>query len=120
MTQRDQMRSRTPLRCPICHGRLQDTLIRTMGSITPSTVWQMHAGKCPEHGWFQAETVGRPPREIFAVTRPFGVSRRLVIGDNEYYQFPTKYNDLEFGSRRNKYDPVDQMDPTLWEAYPVD
>lgn len=113
----EQIRVSTPLRCPICGGELTHTMIRVMNTVTPTTRWEMHAGECPEHGWFQAETMGRPPREIFAVNRPFGTSRRLVINGREYYQFPTRWCDYDGKRRMDKYDTeLDPMDPELWQA----
>lgn len=119
----DQFNVETPLKCPICGGDLVDTMIRRMGHISTHTTWQMHSGRCEEHGWFQAETVGRPPRDIFAVTKPFGTSRRLVINGREFYQFPTVWNDVEFDVRMNrmgKDDRVDPMDAQYWAARPIE
>ena len=112
---RDQFNVETPLKCPVCGGDLVETSIRTLGTITRGTAWEMHIGRCEEHGWFQAEIVGRPPREIFAVTKPFGASRRLVIGDTEYYQFPTVWNDVELDVRLNKEKPIDPLDAQYWK-----
>lgn len=112
---RDQFNVETPLKCPVCGGDLVETSIRTLGTITLNTAWEMHIGRCEEHGWFQAEVVGRPPREIFAVTKPFGASRRLVVGDTEYYQFPTAWNDVELDFRMNKEAPVDPLDAQYWK-----
>lgn len=112
---RDQFNVETPLTCPICDGDLVDTRIRTLGTITRNTAWEMHAGRCEAHGWFQAEIVGLPPREIFAVTKPFGASRRLVVGDTEYYQFPTVWNDVEFATRMNKEKPTDPLEAKYWK-----
>lgn len=112
---RDQFNVETPLICPVCGGDLVDTGIRTLGTITRNTAWEMHSGRCQEHGWFQAEIVGRPPREIFAVSKPFGVSRRLVVDGTEYYQFPTVWNDVELEVRMNKAQPVDPLDAKYWK-----
>src|SRR5688500_377104 len=71
---RDSINVRTPLQCPVCGGALSDVLIRDLGGITADITWQVHAGKCADHGWFQTEVVSRPPREIFSVTRPFGAA----------------------------------------------
>ena len=76
---RDRVQVQTPLRCPICDRELEDTLIRDIGGVTSDLVWQIHAGRCPEHGWFQTEVISRPPREIFPVSKPFGAARRVVI-----------------------------------------
>ena len=72
------------MRCPICDGSLRDVLIRDLGGVTADITWQLHAGQCVEHGWFQTEVVSRPPREIFAVTRPFGAARRIVVNGREH------------------------------------
>src|SRR5688500_2922804 len=76
---RDRINVGTPMRCPVCHSTLSDVMIRDLGGVTADITWQIHAGKCAEHGWFQTEVVSRPPREIFAVTRPFGAARRVVV-----------------------------------------
>lgn len=112
---RDQFNVETPLTCPVCGGDLVETGIRTLGTITRNTAWEMHSGRCEEHGWFQAEIVGKPPRDIFAVTRPFGASRRLVVGDTEYYQFPTVWNDVDFETRMDKSNGIDPLDATYWK-----
>lgn len=112
---RDQFNVETPLKCPVCGGDLVETGIRTMGTITRNTAWEMHSGRCEEHGWFQAEIVGRPPREIFAVTKPFGASRRLVVGDTEYYQFPTVWNDVDLNTRMDKMNPIHPLDAQYWK-----
>ncbi len=112
---RDQFNVETPLTCPVCGGSLAQTMIRQLGTVTRNTVWEMHAGKCEEHGWFQAEVVGKPPRDIFAVSRPFGASRRLVVDDREVYQFPTVWNDAGFDVRMNKEKPVDPLDAQYWK-----
>ena len=112
---RDQFNVETPLTCPVCGGKLVQTIIRTLGTVTRNTIWEMHAGRCEEHGWFQAEVVGRPPRDIFAVNRPFGVSRRLVVGDDEVYQFPTVWNDAGYDVRMNKEKPIDPLDAQYWK-----
>jgi hypothetical protein len=104
---RDQVGARTPLRCPICDSQLEQVLIRDLGGITADLIWQLHAGKCPEHGWFQTEVISRPPREIFAVDRPFGVARRLEIDGVEYFSFPTVWNDQPDETKRRRVDPFD-------------
>jgi hypothetical protein len=113
---RDQIRVRTPMRCPICHTQLGDTLIRDLGGVTASIVWQLHAGRCDTHGWFQTEVVSRPPREIFPVTKPFGAARRMVIEGREHFAFPTAWNDLPAAERRM---PVDPLDERYWQTKPL-
>jgi hypothetical protein len=111
--QRDRVNARTPLRCPICGGGLAETLVRDIGGVTSELVWQLHAGRCPEHGWFQTEVISRPPREIFAVNKPFGVARRVLVDGNEAFSFPTVFNDLPMAERRNNHDP---LDPRWWRV----
>ena len=111
--QRDRLQARTPLRCPICGGELQDSMIRDLGGVTSDLTWQMHAGRCPEHGWFQAEAISRPPREIFSVNKPFGSARRVSIDGKEAFSFPTRFNLLPDAERRK---PVDAFDAALWRA----
>lgn len=117
---RDQFNVETPLICPICEGNLVETSIRDLGAITRETRWEMHIGRCEEHGWFQAEVVGRPPREIFAVHKPFGASRRMLVNGREYYQFPTVWNDVDFEERMWKHDPVDPLDAQYWKPRSLD
>lgn len=105
---RDLVRVRTPMRCPICNGELDNVLVRDLGGVTASIVWQLHAGKCEDHGWFQTEVVSRPPREIFAVTRPFGAARRIVIDGQEHFAFSTVWNDIPAADRRRPVDPLDE------------
>ena len=110
---RDRRRARTPMRCPICGDELADALVRDLGGVTADLVWQLHAGRCPEHGWFQTEVISRPPREIFAVNKPFGVARRLVIDGEEIFSFPTVWNDLPAETKRQRVDP---FDPRYWQV----
>lgn len=110
---RDTIRARTPMRCPICNDQLRDVLIRDLGGISAGTVWQLHAGKCPAHGWFQTEVVARPPREIFPVTKPFGAARRVVIDGREHFAFATVWSDLPADERRM---PVDPLDERYWQT----
>lgn len=117
---RDQFNVETPLKCPVCDGQLMQTMIRTMGTVTRNTAWEMHAGRCEEHGWFQAEVVGRPPRDIFAVTRPFGASRRLVVNGREVYQFDTVWKDVELAQRMNKFKPADMLDEQYWKPRSIE
>src|SRR5262245_25872280 len=104
MPARDRVRVRTPLRCPICERELEETLVRDIGGVTADLTWQIHAGRCPEHGWFQTEVISRPPREIFAVNKPFGVARRLVVDGKEVFSFPTVWNDLPTAAQRQRVD----------------
>jgi len=115
-TSRDRVAPRTPMRCPICGGDLADVMVRDLGGVTGTLVWEMHAGRCPEHGWFQAEVISRPPREIFPVERPFGSARRLVVDGQELFAFPTVWNGLTLAEKRNR--SVDPFDPALWRTTP--
>lgn len=110
---RDRTHARTPMRCPICGRELEDTLIRDLGGVTADLAWQLHAGRCPEHGWFQAEVISRPPREIFAVNKPFGVARRLTVNGQEVFSFPTVWNSLPADQQRRRVDP---FDPAYWQV----
>ena len=108
---RDLVGVRTPLRCPICEGELQNVVVRDIGGVTGDLDWQIHAGECPEHGWFQAEVISRPPREIFPVAKPFGVARRLIVNGREIYAFPTAWSELPPAETRKRVDP---FDPRYW------
>lgn len=110
---RDRIGVATPMRCPICNGSLRNTLIRDLGGITAGLIWELHAGECPEHGWFQTEVISRPPREIFPVDRPFGTARRLVIDGVEIFSFPTIWNDQSAETKRSRVDP---FDPRFWQV----
>lgn len=101
-------RLRTPLVCPLCGNALVDTRITPLGQVTAGLRWEMHAGRCAEHGWFQAEMISKPPREIFPVSRPGGVARKLSIGGRPVYSFPTVWDSI--GGVR----PVDPYDPEMW------
>ncbi len=114
---RDRMGARTPMRCPICKGQLDHVLVRDLGGVTADLFWQLHAGQCPEHGWFQTEVISRPPEEIFAVNKPFGVARRLVINGRDVFSFPTVWHDLPAGTRRQRVDP---LDPRYWQVTRLD
>jgi hypothetical protein len=113
---RDRTQVRTPLRCPICGRELEDTIVRDIGGVTSDLVWQIHAGRCPEHGWFQAEVIARPPREIFPVNKPFGVARRVVVDGRELYSFPTVWNSLPPAKQRL---PVNPLDGRFWQPVPL-
>jgi hypothetical protein len=101
------------MRCPGCGRELEDVRIRDIGGITADLTWQVHAGRCPEHGWFQAEVVSRPPREIFPVDRPFGVARRMFIDGDEVFAFATIWNDASPEVKRSSVDP---LDPEYWQV----
>jgi hypothetical protein len=104
---RDRLGAYTPMRCPICDGKLQSVRIRDLGGITADLIWQLHAGECPEHGWFQTEVIACPPREIFPVDRPFGIARRLVIDGEEIFSFPTVWDEQSDATKRSRVDPFD-------------
>lgn len=101
------------MRCPICGGELRNVAIRDIGGVTAHLAWEVHAGECPEHGWFQAEVISRPPREIFPVTRPFGAARRLVIDGDEVFAFSTVWNDVPDSIKRSRVNP---LDPQYWRV----
>lgn len=98
------------MRCPICGGELDDVRVRDIGDVTAHLLWQMHAGRCPEHGWFQAEFISKPPREIFPVNRPGGTTRTVDVNGVPIYAFPTIWNSMDV---RQKVDP---LDPKYWEV----
>ena len=110
---KDKIAPRTPMRCPICDGDLRKVMVRDLGGVTAGLTWQLHAGECSEHGWFQCEVISRPPREIFAVDRTFGVARRLIIDGDEIYAFSTVWNDLPADMKLKKTDP---FDPRYWKV----
>lgn len=101
------------MRCPVCDQELTDVQIRDIGGVTADIVWQIHAGYCPVDGWFQAEVVSRPPREIFPVERPFGTARRLMLNDQEIFAFATVWNDEPIEVKRSRVDP---LDPQYWRV----
>ena len=109
---RDRVQVSTPMRCPICDRELEDTLVRDIGGVTADLFWQVHAGRCPEHGWFQTEVISRPPREIFPVNKPFGTARRVVVDGREVFSFPTVWNSMP---REKQRDRVDPLDPRYWQ-----
>jgi hypothetical protein len=98
------------MRCPICGSELVDVRVRDIGDVTADLLWQMHAGRCPEHGWFQAEVISTPPREIFPVNRPGGTARHVVVNGEDVYAFPTIWNAMD---QRQKVDP---LDPEYWQV----
>jgi hypothetical protein len=97
-------RRKTPLRCPVCGSRLKHEQILPLGAVTAGLTWELHAGECPEHGWFQAEVISRPPREIFPVNRPGGTTRRFTIDDRAYFAFPTVWDRQDALSSSDPYD----------------
>lgn len=101
-------RRRTPLVCPICGKSLDNVRVEPLGSVTAGLNWELHAGHCAQHGWFQAEMISKPPREVFAVTRPGGVARKALIAGQPVYSFPTIWDAV--GGRQ----PVDPYDPEMW------
>lgn len=114
---RDNVRGRTPMRCPICGGDLRNVYIRDLGGLTAGINWQVHAGECPEHGWFQAEFSADPPREIFPVKRPFGTARRVVVDGKEYFEFLTAWGRMNIDERH--FQDVDPLDPEMWQTQPL-
>lgn len=109
---RDNVRARTPMRCPVCGGELGNVHIREFQGLTAGIMWKLHAGECPEHGWFQAEYSADPPREIFPVKRPFGTARRIVIDGREYFEFRTAWGKAQIEDRH--FTTVDPLDPEMW------
>lgn len=104
------------MRCPVCGGALVETMVRDIGGVTHDLTWQLHAGRCPEHGWFQTEVISKPPREIFAVNKPFGTARRMVVDGREYFSFTTAWNELSPAEQRQRVDP---FDPKWWRTAPL-
>lgn len=94
--------------CPICGSALSHIQIRKLGDVTAGLKWEMHAGHCAEHGWFQAEMISKPPREIFPVKQPGGVTRKMLIAGRPVYAFPTVWDTV--GGRT----PVDAYDKEMW------
>jgi hypothetical protein len=80
-----------------------------LGAVTANLPWELHAGLCAEHGWFQAEVISKPPREIFPVTRPGGVARAFEVDGTVVYAFPTVWNAQDNATRL-----VDPYDATYW------
>lgn len=103
-------RRRTPLRCPVCGSRLENEQISQLGAVTAGLPWELHAGRCAEHGWFQAEVISKPPREIFPVSRPGGVARTFEIGGRKAFAFPTVWNS------NPSQQAVDPYDASYWEV----
>ncbi len=101
-------RRRSPITCPVCGGQLRHRQIRPLGAVTADLGWELHAGECPQHGWFQAEVISRPPREIFPVSQPGGIVRAFTVGGKKQYCFPTVY------SRQDPLETPDPYDPAFW------
>ncbi|CAN5902148.1 hypothetical protein BH24CHL4_BH24CHL4_20940 [soil metagenome] len=110
---REKTGARTPMRCPVCDNELRGVAIRDIGGITADLAWEVHAGECSEHGWFQAEVISQPPREIFPVTRPFGVARRMVVDGDEIFAFSTVWNDVPASVKLSRVNP---LDPRYWRV----
>ena len=91
--------------------------MRDIGGVTADLFWQVHAGRCPEHGWFQTEVISRPPREIFPVNKPFGTARRVIVDGRELFSFPTVWNSLPREQQRQKVDPLDAR---YWKIAPLE
>lgn len=100
----------TPLRCPITGEALKDVRVIPLGPVTGELVWELHAGRSEDYGWFQAEAISKPPREIFPVDRPGGSARRMLIGGKPVYAFPTIWDSTD---RRSV---VDMYDPEYWQV----
>jgi hypothetical protein len=103
-------RRTTPLRCPITGEELKHVQVISLGPVTGELVWELHAGKSDDYGWFQAEVISKPPREIFPVTRPGGTARELIIGGRPVYSFPTLWDSTD--RRRH----IDMYDPHYWQV----
>ncbi|CAN5513563.1 hypothetical protein BH23CHL2_BH23CHL2_14910 [soil metagenome] len=104
------VRQQSPLRCPITGEPLKDIRVIPLGPVTGELVWELHAGRSDEYGWFQAEVISKPPREIFPVNRPGGTARRMLIGGRPVYAFPTIWDST------NRRTPVDMYDPDYWQV----
>src|SRR5690606_3027187 len=116
MSMRDKFRAETPLRCPLCDGALENTMIRDLGAPNAYRRWELHPGCCSERGGFQAGGIERRPRVIFAANKTFDAARRLIGTGREVYQFPTVWNDVP-GDERVK--PTDPLDARYWQPRPV-
>ncbi len=103
-------RRESPLRCPITGEPLHDVRVIPLGPVTGELIWELHAGRSEEYGWFQAEVISKPPREIFPVHRPGGATREMHIGGKPVYAFPTVWDST------NRRTPVDMYDPAYWQV----
>ncbi len=100
----------SPLRCPITGNELQDVRIIPLGPVTGELVWEIHAGRSEAYGWFQAEVISKPPREIFPVIRPGGTARSVIIDGKPIFSFPTVWDST------NRRTAVDMYDPQYWQV----
>ncbi len=103
-------RRESPLRCPITGERLRDVRVIPLGPVTGELAWELHAGRSEQYGWFQAEVISKPPREIFPVKRPGGSARQMIIGGKPVYSFPTIWDSTD------RHTPVDMYDPQYWQV----
>ena len=104
------LRTESPLRCPITGEELEDVRVIPLGPVTGELTWELHAGRSEKYGWFQAEVISKPPREIFPVTRPGGTARPIIIGGKQVFSFPTVWDST------NRRQPVDMYDPQYWQV----
>ena len=110
-------RRRTPLTCPLCNSELKNVRVQKLGDVTADLLWELHAGRCEEHGWFQAEMISKPPREIFPVSQPGGIARKVRIGGKIFYAFPTVWDAIGGRTAVDPYDP--EMWAVDWSRFPV-
>jgi hypothetical protein len=103
-------RHESPLRCPITGELLKNVRVTPLGPVTGKLAWELHAGRSDKYGWFQAEVISKPPREIFPVTRPGGTARRVMIGGRPVFSFPTVWDST------NRHAAVDMYDPHYWQV----
>jgi hypothetical protein len=102
-------RPRSPLVCPFDGSPLTNLQVIPLGQVTARLSWELHAGRSEKYGcWFQAEIISKPPREIFAVSRPAGIAYPILIGDTPIYALPTIWDST------NRLEDVDPYDPAYW------
>lgn len=89
---------------------LKNVQIIPLGPVTAGLTWELHAGRSDDYGWFQAEVISTPPREIFPVTRPGGTARTIMIDGKPVYAFPTLWD------ATNRLEPVNMYDPYYWQV----
>lgn len=89
---------------------MKDVRVIPLGPVTGELAWELHAGRSEEYGWFQAEVISKPPREIFPVHRPGGAARQMMIGGKPVYAFPTVWDST------NRRTAVDMYDPKYWQV----